>query len=174
MPLRVRVPHPPTLTPLCRDLRVVADEQHQGNELRFNGRSLYVKLRSACWTSSRESSRDDHRQRALALVREGLAADLDELGAGVLKDRLLAQFLPPGRPGRAAPVRVGDVLLLARVVDRARQSATSRLSGVEAVEQAAGIVAAARERSAIRLCAPTGFRPAPAIPTSRTPSESTA
>ncbi len=171
MPLRVRLNHPPALTPLCRDLRIVADEQHHDNELRFNGSALYVKLRSARWSSSREASRNEHRLRALALVREGLGAELTQLGASVLRDRLLAQFLPSGSAGRTAPVRVGAVLALARVLDRARQL-TPRMSGIEAVEQAAGLVDADAERSEVQLLTPTRLRLAPALPKSRTPSES--
>lgn len=147
MPQRIRLPDKPTLTRLCHDLQAVADHKHQANELRSNGRTLHIKLRSACCLCSRESARHDHRQRAVALVGAGLAAELGELGASALKDHLLRQFLPDAGARRPAPVRLRDVLALAQVLERARKLATS-LPGLLAVKLAAASVLYARHAGA--------------------------
>ncbi len=143
MPLRIRLPAKPSLLQLSHQLQAVADDTHQANELRSDGRTLYVKLRSACGFSSRESVRNDHRRRAVALVGAGLAADLADLGASALKDQLLRKFLPEGGAGRPAPVRVADVLALERVVARAHELAAT-LPGLTAVNQAMAAVWQAR------------------------------
>lgn len=135
MPLRVPLQGQPTLAQLRRDLEAVAKDRYHDNELRSDGRSLYIKLRSACCAWRRESARHDHRRRAVALVRERFAAALDELGAGFMKDRLLAQLMPEAGGRRPAPVRVQDVLALEELVAHARRLAT-RLSGPLAVMMA--------------------------------------
>lgn len=154
MPLRVPLSGQPTLAQLCHDLKVVAHDKHHDNELRSNGRSLYIKLRSACCTWRRESARHDHRRRAVALVRERFEAALDDLGAGFMKERLVIEFLPAAGAGRAAPVRVRDVIALDQLVAHARRLAV-RLSGPLAVMLAAAT--ARQTQAAWRLPAQPRF-----------------
>lgn len=153
MPLRVSLTGQPTLAQLCHDLKVVANDAHLDNELRANGRSLYIKLRSASCAWRRESARLAHRGRAVALVRERFVAALDELGVGFMKDQLLAEFLPGAGGGRPAPVRVRDVLVLEELVSHTRRLAT-RLSGPVAVMQAISQARQARQALGPREAAP--------------------
>lgn len=173
MPLRLRLTGTPSLTPLCHDLKDLADDKYHANELRSNGRTLYVKLRSACCMASRESARNEHRRSAAAWVGAALAADLTELGASALKDRLLGQFLPAGSAGRPGPVRVADVLDLKRVLDRARKLATT-VPGLAAVNLAAASVLQTRAQAGAEPSTSTwhGITPPGSISKSRTSSES--
>lgn len=173
MPLRLRVNAKPTLTQLSREIQAVADEHHRANELRSNGRTLYIKLRSACCGTTRESSRNEHRRRAVALVGAGLAAELTRFGASELADHLMQQFLPAAGNGRAAPVRIADVLDLQRVVDRARELPAS-VPGPSAVKAAADFVL--RTRSLRRPGDPAPARheitPSWSLSKSQVPSQS--
>ncbi len=154
MPLRVRLAQPSTLAQLCRDLHAVADPQHHARELRSDGRTLYVKLRSACCLFSRDGARDTHRRRAVALVGECLGRDLKALGAADLTDRLLTQFLSGTGAGRPAPVRIADVLALERVVERAHRLA-AHLPSYVAVKTAAACVLETRPARPVAAIPPS-------------------
>lgn len=160
MPLRVRPATASTLAELCRDLRA-ADDKHPARELRSDGRTLYIKLRSAGCLFSRDSVRDTHRRHAVALVAQCLDRDLAPLGASHLAEGLLGQFLPGTRAGQPAPVRIAHVLDLERVVDRARRLA-AHLPSFVAVRTAAACVLEARGVGIDLPSAPGPQAPAPA------------